>query len=184
MFLFLLTKCTYCKLLWFKCLLNAPNVNVNVNHWFRTDDADWLKLVCGDVTDDIPCLNQSDFAVAQSLLAGNIAFSRYYCVFFFYGFPHPSFVSSVSNGGGRALHETLVHFELPGFGRSGNTVFQRDQDGLALCAVKPIIGLHRRLWTNRVGVQVFLEEVRLKERDIFSLHGRQTEHMVKVSLSW
>ena len=96
------------------------------------------------------------------------------------GFPHPSSVSLVSDADGRALQESLVQFELAGFGRGSNAVFQGNHYGLAVFAVKPIVCLHRRLWTNRVRVQVLLEEVRLKDRDMFSPHGMQTEHLVEV----
>ena len=67
----------------------------------------------------------------------------------------------MGGGGSCGGQKALDHFEL--FGLAGHIpILQGDQDWLAIFAIKPIIGFHRGLWTNGVGKQILLEQVRLQ----------------------
>ncbi len=65
----------------------------------------------------------------------------------------------------RGGQQALDDFELFVFGGCHKTVFQGDLDWFPIFTRKPIICLHWWLWTNRVGVKVFLKQVRLKQRN-------------------
>lgn len=68
--------------------------------------------------------------------------------------------------GGSGLQKTLVDFESFVLGGRSEAVLQGDQNGLPVLPLEPLVGLHRRLWSDGVRVQILLEEIRLHSETI------------------